>query len=204
LHKIAALLKKARPGIVKICGRVKLAAVYLQDFTMLTNALANAPRAGFARRLAAMIYDILVLAALVMLAAGIAMLLVQLLAWTGLVNLSGFSDIADYLNTGWRRWLYFAYLVTVILGFYLYFWCKAGQTLGMRAWRIVVVKQNGLPLAPLQALARALLALFGLGNFWLWLRWGKGLALQDQLTASQMVVISKEHSKSLNVHQQAR
>ena len=74
----------------------------------------------------------------------------------------------------------------------------------MRAWRIVVVKQNGLPLVPLQALARALLALFGVGNFWLWLRWGKGLALQDQLTASQMVVISKEHSKSLNVHQQAR
>tara|TARA_R110002126_G_scaffold15570_16_gene63742 strand:- start:1267 stop:1770 length:504 start_codon:yes stop_codon:yes gene_type:complete len=166
--------------------------------------LANAPRAGFARRLAAMIYDILVLAAVVMLAAGIVMLLVQLLEWAGLVNLSGYSDIADYLNTGLRRWLYFGYLVTVILGFYVYFWCKAGQTLGMRAWRLVVVKQNGLPLAPLQALARALLALFGMGNFWLWLRWGKGLALQDQLTASQMVVISKEHSKSLNVHRQAR
>ena len=166
--------------------------------------LANAPRAGFARRLAAIIYDILILAALVMLAAGVAMLLVQLLVWAGLVNLSGYSDIADYRNTGLRRWLYFVYLVTVILGFYVYFWCKAGQTLGMRAWRIVVVKQNGQPLTPLQALARALLALFGVGNFWLWLRWGKGLALQDQLTASQMVVISKEHSKSLNVHQSAR
>ncbi|KKO45525.1 membrane protein [Arsukibacterium ikkense] len=166
--------------------------------------LANAPRAGFARRLAAIIYDILILAALVMLAAGVAMLLVQLLVWAGLVNLSGYSDIADYLNTGLRRWLYFMYLVAVILGFYVYFWCKAGQTLGMRAWRIVVVQQNGQPLTPLQALARALLAGFGLGNFWLWLRWGKGLALQDQLTASQMVVISKEHSKSLNVHQNAR
>ncbi|WP_213999586.1 RDD family protein [Arsukibacterium sp.] len=166
--------------------------------------LATAPRAGFARRLAAIIYDVLVLAALVMLAAGVAMLLVQLLVWAGLVNLSGYSDIADYLNTGLRRWLYFVYLVAVVLSFYVYFWCKAGQTLGMRAWRIVVVKQNGLPLTPLQALARALLAFFGLGNFWLWLRWGKGLALQDQLTASQMVVISKEHSKSLNVHQSAR
>ncbi|MAD75479.1 MAG: hypothetical protein CML20_11940 [Rheinheimera sp.] len=170
---------------------------------MLANALANAPRAGFARRLAAMIYDILVLAALVMLAAGVAMLLVQVLAWSALVNLSGYSDIADYLNTGWRRWLYFVYLLAVVLGFYVYFWCKAGQTLGMRAWRLVVVKQNGLPLTPLQALARALLALFGAGNFRLWLRWGKGLTLQDQLTASQMVVITKEHSKSLNVHQRA-
>ena len=74
---------------------------------MLSHALATAPRAGFARRLAAMIYDILVLAALVMLAAGIAMLLVQMLAWGGMVNLSGYSDIADYLNTGLRRWLYF-------------------------------------------------------------------------------------------------
>ncbi|KKO48286.1 membrane protein [Arsukibacterium sp. MJ3] len=165
---------------------------------------ANAPRAGFARRLAAIIYDVLVLMALVMLAAGIAMLLVQLLVSTALVNLNGYSDIADYLTTGLLRWLYFSYLLAIILGFYVYFWCKAGQTLGMRAWRIVVIKQNGLPLTPLQALARALLACFGVGNLWLWLRWGKGLALQDQLTASQMVVISKAQSKNLNVHQSAR
>jgi uncharacterized RDD family membrane protein YckC len=180
--------------------RVKLATVFRQELAMF----ANAPRAGFARRLAAIIYDILVLMALVMLAAGIAMLLVQLLVWTALVNLNGYSDIADYLTTGLLRWIYFSYLLTVILGFYVYFWCKAGQTLGMRAWRIVVIKQNGLPLTPLQALARALLAGFGVGNLWLWLRWGKGLALQDQLTASQMVVISKEQSRNLNVHQNAR
>ncbi|MDX3774867.1 RDD family protein [Chromatiaceae bacterium AAb-1] len=166
---------------------------------------SSAPRAGFARRLAAMIYDWLILCALIMFAAAIAMLFVQVLAWCGLVSLHGYADIADYLNKGWQRWVYLAYLVATVLGFYVYFWCKGGQTLGMRAWRLLLLRQdNGHFLPVSTALARALLALGGLGNFWLWLRWGKGLALQDQLTGSQMVVISKEQSRELNLHKLAR
>lgn len=164
----------------------------------------DAPRAGFARRLAAIIYDVLILTALIMLAAGMAMLLVQLLVWSGAIQLQPEQDIAAYVTSSWRKWLYFAYLVAVILGFYVYFWCKAGQTLGMRAWRLLLVSQAGKPLTVPQALARALLALGGIGNIWLWLRWGKGLALQDQLTNSQMVILSKEQSKVLNLHKTAR
>lgn len=163
------------------------------------------PRAGFARRLSAIIYDVLILCALIMMAAALAMLFVQVLVWTGLVSLHGYTDIADYLNQGWQRWLYFAYLLAVILGFYIYFWCKAGQTLGMRAWRLLLIEQQqDKLLTPGKALLRVLLSLGGIGNFWLWLRWGKGLALQDQLTGSQMVVITKEQSKVLNLHKTAR
>ncbi|WP_423187494.1 RDD family protein [Alishewanella sp. d11] len=164
----------------------------------------DAPRAGFARRLSAIIYDVLILCAIIMLAAGVAMLFVQILVWTSLVSLQGYTDVAEYLNTSWRRWLHFGYYVIVILGFYSYFWCKAGQTLGMRAWRLLLVNAEGKPISFGQAIGRALLALGGLGNFWLWLRWGKGLALQDQLTNTQMVVISKEQSKALNLHKTAR
>lgn len=164
----------------------------------------NAPRAGFARRLAAIIYDVLILCALIMLAAGLAMFFVQVLVWSALISLLPGQDIAAYITSGWRRWLYFVYLLSVILGFYVYFWCKAGQTLGMRAWRLLVVSQSGEPLTALQALSRALLALGSLGNFWLWLRRGKGLALQDQLTNSQMIILSKEQSKVLNLHKTAR
>lgn len=164
----------------------------------------NAPRAGFARRLSAIIYDVLVLCALIMLAAGIAMLFVQCLVWSSLVSLDGYVDIADYLNRGWQRWLYLIYFIGVILGFYIYFWCKAGQTLGMRAWRILLVTQEGKPLGFWQAFSRVILSLGGLGNFWLWFRWGKGLALQDQLTATQMIVLTKEQSKALNLHKTAR
>ena len=165
---------------------------------------ANAPRAGFARRLSAIIYDVLILCALVMLAAGIGMLLVQLLVSSSLLSLEGYEDIAAYVNSGWRRWLYGIYMLTIILGFYIYFWCKAGQTLGMRAWRMLLVTDQGKPLTFGQALSRLLLSLFGLGNFWLWLRWGKGLALQDQLTQTQVIVLTKEQSKVLNLHDTAR
>lgn len=164
----------------------------------------DAPRAGFARRLSAIIYDLLILCAIIMLAAGLAMLFVQILVWGSLVSLQGHEDIAAYLTSSWRRWLYFAYLLAVILGFYIYFWCKAGQTLGMRAWRLLLVTKEGTPLSLNQALSRALLSLGGLGNFWLWLRWGKGLALQDQLTNTQMIVLTKEQSKILNLHKTAR
>jgi len=164
----------------------------------------DAPRAGFARRLSAIIYDVLILCAIVMLAAGVAMLFTQILVWSSLVSLQGYTDLADYLNSSWRRWVHFSYYVAVILGFYSYFWCKAGQTLGMRAWRLLVVTQQGKPLSFGQAIARALLALAGIGNFWLWLRWGKGLALQDQLTNTQMIVLTKEQSKILNLHKTAR
>ncbi|GGW51864.1 RDD family protein [Alishewanella tabrizica] len=164
----------------------------------------DAPRAGFARRLSAIIYDILILCALVMLAAGVAMLFVQLLVWTSLLSLEGYEDIAAYVNSGWRRWLYGIYILSIMLGFYIYFWCKAGQTLGMRAWRMLLVTHQGNPLTFGQALSRLVLSLFGLGNFWLWLRWGKGLALQDQLTHTQMIVLTKEQSKILNLHKTAR
>lgn len=42
--------------------------------------------------------------------------------------------------------------------FYAYFWSRQSQTLGMRAWRLVVVNQEGRPPNFWQALLRSLLA----------------------------------------------
>lgn len=36
-------------------------------------------------------------------------------------------------------------LLTTILGFFCYFWCIAGQTLGMKAWRLKIVDANTPP-----------------------------------------------------------
>lgn len=164
----------------------------------------NAPRAGFARRLAAIIYDALVLFAVIMAAAGLAVGLVFAMNKVGLLDLSGYEDTAAFLGQGLQRWLYLLYLVSTAIGFYVYFWLRAGQTLGMKAWRLLLLQQNGQQLALRQAILRAIFALGGLGNFWLFVRWGKGLALQDQLTQTQMVVISKEQSKALNLYKTAR
>ena len=165
---------------------------------------ADAPRAGLLRRLAAIVYDALVLCALWMFAGFVAALFVQILVSLDVINLRGFVDIADYMNTGWRKWAYFSYFILVTLWFYLYFWVKAGQTLGMRAWRLLLLSQDGRPVSLTQALLRLVTALGGLGNFWLWLRFGKGLALQDQLAGTIVVLLTKEQSQALNLHRQAR
>lgn len=163
---------------------------------------ADAPRAGLLRRLAALMYDWLILAALWMAAMGLAMAVVALLNTLGLISMAGYTDHADYIAQH-KIWFQL-YSLLVFAWFYLYFWCKGGQTLGMRAWRLLLVQQNGQPLTLKQAMLRALTSLLGLGNFWLWLRWGKGLALQDQLSNTQVVVLTKEQSKLINLHKTAR
>jgi len=160
------------------------------------------PRAGLLRRLAALIYDWLVLAALWMLAIGLALVVVALLEKAGAISLTGYLDEAEFIQ---KNPLWFQlYSLLLFVWFYLYFWVKGGQTLGMRAWRILLIQPTGVAISWKQALLRLLTALFGLGNLWLWLRWGKGLALQDQLAGTIVVKLTKEQSKTLNLHQQAK
>lgn len=163
---------------------------------------ADAPRAGLLRRLAALMYDWLILTALWMLAMGLAMAMVALLDTVGLISLAGYTDYADF-TTQHKIWFQL-YSVGCFFWFYLYFWCKGGQTLGMRAWRMLLLSQDDKPVSIKQAFLRALTALFGLGNLWLWLRWGKGLALQDQLSGTKVILLTKEQSKQLNLHKAAR
>jgi len=163
---------------------------------------ADAPRAGLIRRLAAMLYDWLVLAALWMAAMALALLLVALLNSTGVISLANYTDHADFI-TQHKIWFQL-YSLAWFAWFYLYFWCKGGQTLGMRAWRIILLQKNGNKISVKQGVLRGLTALFGLGNLWLWLRWGKGLALQDQLSNTKVVVLTKQQSKQLNLHENAR
>ena len=162
----------------------------------------SAPRAPLWRRLAAMMYDVMALIALMMLAMGLALLVVKGLQSSGVLATEGYIDSADYIQ---KHALWFQlYLVVGIFGFYVYFWCKGGQTLGMRAWRLLLIDQQGALLKPKTALMRAILAFAGLGNLWLLIRFGKGLALQDQLTDSQMIVLTKEQSSLRNLHKEAR
>jgi uncharacterized RDD family membrane protein YckC len=163
---------------------------------------ADAPRAGLIRRLAAIVYDSLIVVALLMFAMTLALAAVALLEKTGLISLQGYQDSADFIQ---HHAIWFQmYLVFCVFWFYLYFWCKAGQTLGMRAWRLLLLQQNGQPITLKQGLIRSLTALAGLGNFWLWVRFKKKLALQDQLSGTMVVELSKEQSRELNLHRQAR
>lgn len=58
-----------------------------------------------------------------------------------------------------------------VMTFYSIFWLKSGQTLGMQAWRIKLVRDDGEQLTPWNCIARCLAALpsalcLGLGYAW--------------------------------------
>lgn len=167
-----------------------------------SSEFATAPRAGLWRRLAALFYDWLILIALWMLAMALGLGVVALLNSAGLISFAGYADPAAYVAAH-KIWFQL-YSLALFIGFYLYFWCKGGQTLGMRSWRILLVQQNGKPITLKQAAIRASTALLGLGNLWLLIRWGKGLALQDQLSKTQMIVLTKQQSSALNLYKNAR
>jgi len=80
------------------------------------------------RRFASIVYDSLVLLAVSMGYGGLAMGIDQLILGENDAFVSGVL-----FQIGWGG---------VIAGFFCYFWMKAGQTIGMRAWRLQVININ--------------------------------------------------------------
>lgn len=109
------------------------------------------PVAGFWRRLAALVYDLLVVIALLMVAAGIGTLVAELLV-PGLN-----SNSPDTLR---HHPLYLAWLLLWWFGYYAWSWRKGGQTVGMKAWRIQVQSVSGSQLLGWQILVRLSVSAF--------------------------------------------
>ena len=143
------------------------------------------------RRLGAWIYDSLVIAAVLMLAAGVATGLMLLLERVGLVDTTGYLDISAYMTqhpvVGMA---YTVYLAVVIIGFFTYFWCKGGQTLGMRAWKLRLQNKDGSNIRVTQAMIRMGTSAFGLGNLMAPISQTKQ-SFQDIMAECEMVVLPK-------------
>jgi len=133
------------------------------------------PNASLLRRLGAMAYDLLVVAALMMIAGFAA------LALTG--------GVAIDAGTWWFRVL----LILVIVSFFCGFWVRGGQTIGMRAWRLQLTRDagHGRPVSPIQALGRlaaAVLSALPAGLGYLWILFDRrGLAWHDRLSGTRIV-----------------
>lgn len=124
---------------------------------------------GVPRRLGALFYDALLLLALLFLATAIALAVTR-----GELDSQGFG--------------YRLFLLGVICVFYVGFWTRGGQTLGMRTWRIRVERLDGTPPRWWQALARLALALITLGAGLAWAAWdAERRALYDRLTGTRVV-----------------
>ncbi|XOV82154.1 MAG: RDD family protein [bacterium] len=131
--------------------------------------------AGIGRRFGALLYDTLLIVAIWM---------ATLLVW---VIASGGEAV-----TGWLIQLV---LLAQWLGFYLYFWSRQGQTLGMTAWRIKVVNQAGKPASFLQLLKRAVVApvsflCLGLGFLWFYMG-DRQQTWHDRASQTMVVYIPK-------------
>ena len=111
----------------------------------------QATPATLARRLGAILYDSLLIIALWMI--------------TVLVLVVAVGEAVS--GVGLRL-----LLIAEAVGFYIFFWLRAGQTLGMLAWRLRVVTPNGADIGWQQACIRAITAcasaaLLGLGYLWM-------------------------------------
>lgn len=91
------------------------------------------------------------------------------------------------------------YLLAIICGFYVYFWSHGGQTLGMRAWRFRVIRDDGANLSARDALRRFVWAIpsllpAGLGLWWSLLD-PDGLAWHDRRSGSRLVMLKRPEKK---------
>ena len=129
--------------------------------------------ASFQRRLGAMVYDAFLLIALLMIAA------IPVVAIAG-------AD-SDFFKSP----LYTLYLYVISLVFFGWFWTHGGQTLGMRSWKIRVIRNDNLPLGWDSVLLRYLMAtislcLLGLGFLWI-LFDEDNLAWHDQVSKTRVI-----------------
>ena len=81
--------------------------------------------AGVARRIAAMLYDTLLLSAVLFFATAL------------LLPLTGGEALAP------GNLLYFTYLLAVSFLYFGWFWTHGGQTLGLKAWKLKACPANG-------------------------------------------------------------
>ncbi len=94
--------------------------------------------------------------------------------------------------------LFRLWLATAVAAFFLWFWVHGGQTLGMRAWRMRVVRMDGQSLRWRDAIARLLASLLswaacGLGFAWI-LVGPQHRTWHDRLAGTRLVMVKKNRS----------
>ena len=131
------------------------------------------------RRAAAMLYD------------GLLILALLFLATLPFIALRGGEPVEANENL-----LYRLILCIVIYGFFVGFWSRSGRTLGMQSWRLQLETEDGSDIGVTTATIRFFAALLsfvpaGLGYFWS--LWDKDkLTWHDRISKTHIVYYPKE------------
>lgn len=158
-------------------------------FPLNNNQSAQSIRAPLLKRLMAFLYDLFILFALSM---GY-----WALATIFMVFILGQQDSRSF-STGQNIVFLGGWFLTLI-GFYWFFWKRAGQTVGMRAWRLKLISTDQTPLSHSQILIRVIIApisigLLGLGYWWSFLN--KNQASWHDLASHTQVVMTIKPEKN--------
>lgn len=152
----------------------------------------NHPPAGPVRRILALTYDTLMVAAITL-----TYVLVMSIVTVAITSTQIGEAVVIY-----HAWWYRLGLVAVNVGFFVFFWQRDGQTIGMRAWRLKLIDNEGNNPSIKQCLLRCLLApisiaiLFG-GYWWCWID-KEGRALHDRLTKTHVLLMPKRKNNKEN------
>lgn len=133
----------------------------------------SARPAGLRRRLLSLVYEVLLLLAVLVIAS------------------FPVAPIVQALPAPWGRHFQQLYLLAVAGGYLVWFWTHGGQTLAMKTWRIRLVSATGDTVGGRQAWLRYALAVLGLaacGLGFLWALWDRERQfLHDRLAGTRLV-----------------
>jgi uncharacterized RDD family membrane protein YckC len=150
-------------------------------------------RASFFRRLAAMVYDILVAVAVGMCAAMVMLLAMLLLVENNVLSNMGYDHFSDLMQHSFVYQLVLQIWVGLwVVGFFLWFWRNGGQTIGMRAWRLRLFSTNDKPFGYRRAFLRLVFSFGGLGTLLVLLDFKSKQSLQDRIAGTEILMLSKE------------
>ena len=150
------------------------------------------PRAGFFRRLAAMVYDLLVAVAVAKVAAMLIIITLVLLMENGVLDMQGYEHTSEVIQSSLLyKSIIQIWVLAWVVGFFLWFWRNGGQTIGMRAWRLRLFSTTDKPMGYGRAFMRILFSLGGLGTLLVLLDVKNKQSLQDRLAGTEVLVLSK-------------
>ncbi len=140
---------------------------------MTNNFFHDCPPASLFKQFAAMLYDSLLIFAVLFLATAIALIF----------NRGEAIESSP---------LFSLYLLSILFSFYAWFWHRSGQTLGMRAWKIRIVSELGGNPGWGSSYLRLVFALvsilcLGVGYFW---RLFKPYTWHDKLSQTSIIDVS--------------